>query len=489
MLGVGSAGPLGPGPRSRPEDRAGGTSSTATGGSAAIAPGHGCGPPGRELTTGSDPDDDSGKPIERPVTVRPATGRPTEREAWAILAAADGIGPVTFGILLARYGTARAVLRAARVRGGRGMGPREARGADPLLDRRVADAVRAADDDATVLLASIRRAGVRIVTAADLDYPRRLRAIELPPPVLYLAGPIEALEREAAVAVVGTRRPSETGRRDAARIAGSIARTDAAVISGLAVGIDGVAHMAALDESGTTVAVLGSGHVRLAPVRHRPLADRILRSGGAIVSELPPLTDGARHTFPRRNRIISGLADAVVVAEAGAGSGALITAAWALEQGRECFLVPGAIDAPASAGCLRFLRDHHGLARIVVGVAELIAELGLHETRPDPTAAADLGPIERAIAERLVERPSTLDELVAVTASAPATILAAMSRLEVRGLAVDVFGRYRPAGRLATRGAEGLLPAGTSASPPAGASASPPAVPRGTAPAGRSATP
>src|SRR5439155_20173038 len=133
----------------------------------------------------------------------------------------------------------------------------------------------------------------------------------------------------------------------------------------------------AVAEHGPTVAVLGGGHGRLYPHAHRQLADVIVDAGGALVSELPPDSGPTRGTFPRRNRLISGLADATVVVEATAESGALITAGWALEQGRPCFVVPGAIGEPTSAGCLALLRDYPDLTRIVAGVPERPGGLGL----------------------------------------------------------------------------------------------------------------
>ena len=154
----------------------------------------------------------------------------------------------------------------------------------------------------------------------------------------------------------------------ASRLGHGLVEAGAAVVSGLAVGIDGAAHAAAVDAGGTTVAVIGSRpRASCIPRAHSRLADSIVAAGGAVVSELGPDIGPSQGTFPRRNRIISGLADATVVVEAPARSGALITASWALEQGRECFLVPGAIDAPASAGCLAFLREFPERTRIVVG--------------------------------------------------------------------------------------------------------------------------
>jgi DNA processing protein len=228
-------------------------------------------------------------------------------------------------------------------------------------------------------------------------------------------------------------------------------------VSGLAVGIDGAAQSAVTSVGGTTVAVLGSGHGQLYPRAHALLARSIVATGGAIVSEMPPNTRPTSGTFPRRNRIISGLADATIVVEAAERSGALITAGWALEQGRECFMVPGPIDAPRSKGCLRWLRDYAGQVRIVAGIPELIEDLALlggggalgRTSRPTVAAElVELGAGARAVAAALVDGCGTLDELVAATGFQPATALGALTILELRGLAASAYGRYRPAGRL-----------------------------------------
>ena len=410
---------------------------------------------------------------DRSVAAPTERGADSERLAWATLATVGGLGPVSMTALVGRFGSAEAVLGASRSAAGRvdieataaGIG-----GAGSAARRAgLGDAIAAADADRARLRADLEAAGVTVVTADDGAYPARLRAIELPPPVLFVRGDLEAPARAHAVAVVGTRRPTEAGRLIAARIAGALARLDAAVVSGLAVGIDGAAHAACVAQERPTIAVLGSGHGRLYPSAHARLADEILRTGGAILSELPPSTAPAPSTFPRRNRIISGLADAVVVVEAGIRSGALTTAAWALEQGRECFLVPGALDAPASAGCLRFLRDQAGVARIVAGVPELLEDLALAADAEGPTHAvgaassgrrrgssslgallSDLGTTEGLVANALADGPGTLDRLVEATGLAPGTVLGAITLLEIRGLVDDTLGRYRPAGALAS---------------------------------------
>jgi DNA processing protein len=387
-----------------------------------------------------------------------------EREAWAVLASVHGLGPIGFSALLGCYGSALDVLATATAPGG------VERLADtPALDapidgkhRRarpitaaVATAIAEATDRADAIMRRLRGLDVRVVTVEEAAYPVRLAAIEMPPHVLYVRGPLGSLSRDRAVAVVGTRRATAAGRATAARIATALAAAEATVVSGLAFGIDGAAHEATLRAGGTTVAVIGAGHGTLQRSGHVRLSEAILASGGAIVSELAPDVEPSQGTFPRRNRIISGLTDATVVVEAPASSGALITASWALEQGRDCYLVPGTIDSRASAGCLAFLREFPEVAHIVAGVPQLIADLGYTGERPtgrDALAAAsaqDLGLTEAVVARGLIDGRATVDELVATTDLPVATVLAALTLLERRGLTSGVHGRYRPAGTLA----------------------------------------
>jgi DNA processing protein len=419
----------------------------------------------------------------------PAVGsagdEPDEREAWAVLLSVDGLGPAGFGALLAAYGSGLAILAAASLRGA---APRLSRIVEEVAGRPrerapVGEGIVAVATELGDRLAVVRASGLRIVTLDDPDYPARLREIELPPPVLLVRGDPAALSAAHAVAIVGTRRPTEQGRLVAARIAALIARAGAVVVSGLAVGIDGAAHAAVVNEDQPTVAVLGSGHARLFPRAHQRLAGEIVRTGGAVVSELWPDQPPSKNTFPQRNRVISGLADATIVVEAGLRSGALITAKWALEQGRGLFVVPGPIDEPRSAGCLAWLREYPGEARVVAAIPELLTDLGLVEEAafarpgaaggrrpkvPKPGLDAillELGPTARAIGAALVAGRGSLDELVAATGHEPATVLGAITLLELRGLATTTYGRYRAAGQLASasvpevrQGASGRLP-------------------------------
>lgn len=402
--------------------------------------------------------DDPAPAARHPATVTD-DAYAAERDAWTVLTSAHGLGPVGFAALLARFGSGRAILEVAagasavqRLMAATGLDPE--RPDQHPIHASVARAIVSVAERSDAIVGRVRSLGVRVVTVEEPAYPMRLASVAMPPHVLFVTGDPAALSRERAVAIVGTRRATTAGRTTAGRIATALVAAEATVVSGLAFGIDGTAHEATVRAGGTTVAVIGGGHARVTPRAHARLAAAIIDRGGAVVSELPPDVDPSHGTFPRRNRIISGLSDATVVVEAPARSGALITASWALEQGRPCYLVPGSLDAPASAGCLAFLREFEPEAHIVAGIPQLIADLGL--ARPglgarDAVAAAtaqSLGTVERAIAAELTAGRVTVDELVATTDLPVATVLTALMLLERRGLAVGIHGRYRPAGPL-----------------------------------------
>ena len=387
---------------------------------------------------------------------------PTEAEAWAVLLSVQELGPASFGALLRQYGDGRTILEEASRPG--------AAARFTAIVATVETRAPKASEVGRGIVALARAIGppLRLLRAADLTivtldhplYPERLRAIELPPPVLFARGRVETIAEARTVAIVGTRRPTERGRLTAARISSAVGEAGAVVVSGLAVGIDGAAHAAAAHEHRPTIAVLGSGHLHLFPRAHARLAERILATGGVVISEFWPDTKATTYTFPRRNRLISGLSAATIVVEAGLKSGALITAKWALEQGRDCFLVPGPIDEPQSAGCLDWLRRYADAVRIVAGIPELIEDLGLFQEpgevrtkgrRPSLQAElVELGPTAHEVARALLTTRGTLDELVGATGHEVATVLGAITLLELRGLVTTTYGRYRAAGRLAS---------------------------------------
>jgi DNA processing protein len=408
--------------------------------------------------------------------------RDQDRAALAVLLSVHGLGPLTLGRLVEQLGSPAAILEMAAGTGGAAALVQSSKAADGewrAMPRNLADAISTAAANRAHLLDQVTRSGLRVVARGDAEYPGRLLAIEIPPPALFVRGSLSPLASAHVVAVVGTRGPSPAGRRIASRIASALVRAGATVVSGLAIGVDGAAHAACVSDGVPTVAFIGGGHAKLFPRAHDRLADAIVEGGGAVVSEYAPMVEPSKGTFPQRNRLISGASDAVIVVEAGARSGALVTASWALEQGRECFIVPGSIDAPTSAGCNGFLRDWHGLARIVSGIPQLLDDLGLWAAAGLPGALEGSGPREQigasgqvvvrstielpsakavlsgrdatqlAVAEALVHGAVTVDELVAVTRLSVGAVLGALTRLEASGLARPIRGRYEPVGPLA----------------------------------------
>jgi DNA processing protein len=407
----------------------------------------------------------------------PGVVAPDERAALAVLVSVQHLGPITLSRLMARFGSAAAILDAAARADGSATLQAASTGLDGAarpMALEVAAAVVEAATRREAIADRIAALGLRVLLEGDPDYPHRLLATEMPPAVLFARGDTEFLNAPSVVAVVGTRHPTDAGRRTAARIGRALARAEAPVVSGLAVGIDGASHAAVLEAGGRTAAYIGGGHEQLFPRVHDRLADAIVANGGAVLSEYAPDTAPSQGTFPRRNRLISGSSDAVVVVEAGARSGAILTANWALEQGRACFLVPGSIDEPMSAGCLGFLRDWPIEARIVAGLPQLLDDLGLPASAalepprvrqprprpsgqpvsvvaaPSPVAALTVaGPTERRVGEAVAAGAATVDEIVAVTRMTVPAVLGSLTRLEAAGLVAARRGRYVPAGPLA----------------------------------------
>ncbi len=354
-----------------------------------------------------------------------------ERPYWLAFSLVPGVGPVSFARILARHGSARAAWeRGIQVLDEVDRAPADAAAELRRLRRTGPQAIQRRLDVA------VQRVGGRIVTAMDRGYPAALAACDPRPPVLYLAGDEAALE-SAAVAVVGTRRASGYGRSVAVQVADALARSGLVVVSGLALGIDGEAHEAALAAGGRTVAVLPSPIDRVYPPRHRGLAARIVTGGGALVSELAPGLLPGRPDFARRNRIIAGLASATVIVEAPDRSGALLTAAATVGLGRDLYAVPGPIDAVASRGCNRLIADH--LAALITSPAALLAAIGISVPTPRGTGLASLSESEALVLARLLKRPASVDELLGPTELSTGAMASALTLLETRGL-VESYG-------------------------------------------------
>lgn len=281
--------------------------------------------------------------------------------AWLVLAAAPGVGPLQFKKLVDHYGDPAAVVAAAR----EGQLPKSVAAAQLYLQNPPGAEIEAA--------LKWRQPGKRdILTWVHPDYPPRLLEIPAPPPVIYVQGNLQALQ-QPQVAIVGSRNPSPGGLDNAQAFAQALAGQGLVITSGLALGIDGAAHTGALAAKKATVAVLGCGLHGVYPLRHKHLAQKIVAQGGALVSELPLSSPPRAQHFPRRNRIISGLSLGVLIVEAGLRSGSLITARYALEQGREVYALPGGIHNPLAKGTNELIR--RGQAKLVESVEHILEEL------------------------------------------------------------------------------------------------------------------
>lgn len=371
-----------------------------------------------------------------------------ESRALLRLTLSPGIGPVLIARLLSAFGSAAGALEAgeAELAQVRGVGPTRAR----AIREGARSSAALVDDE----LAEAERVGARIVTLADGEYPRLLRATEGCPAALYVRGDLSAVRAGHAAAIVGSRGCTAYGVEQAQRFALGLAQAGLCVVSGGARGIDAAAHDAALRVGARTVAVMGCGLSRCYPPEHAELYERIVEGGGALVSELPMRTNPSAENFPARNRIISGLSLGVVVIEAGRGSGALITARLALEQGRESMAVPGRVDSPSSEGSNGLIRD--GGAALATSPGEVVAALDRAAAVLGATVEGAIGPVMRVEAARseapaarglpgglteaqrliyeALDEPRTVDELTRATGLEASALLAETTVLEVRRL-------------------------------------------------------
>jgi DNA processing protein len=295
------------------------------------------------------------------------------------------------------------------------------------------------------LLARCKAWEVTLLAAGEDGFPDRLAAIPDPPLLLYLQGDPRIFTKRA-VAVVGARRASLLGRETAATLARTLSAAGIVVVSGLALGIDAAAHSGAIavdNPDGSTIAILGSGLGCVAPVSNLPLARSILGHGGLIISEYPLHARAARHHFPERNRLISGLAEVVVVVEAGERSGSLITARLALEQGREVLAVPGAITQPNSRGVNRLLKQGAGL---VDSAQDVLDALALTAPPAAPVSAgpdhAGLSPPAQWLLAQMHDVTVTPDQLCQTSGLAIAEVSVLIAELELGGFVARSAGGY-----------------------------------------------
>lgn len=349
-----------------------------------------------------------------------------DKRYWIGFTLVKGIGAVRFQRLLDRFGDAESAWRAA---------PSELAEAGlslKLIERLVALREKV---DLSRIWNQIQAKNIQVLTWLDEGYPQRLKEIEQPPPVLYLRGELTG-EDDWAVAIVGSRRVTPYGRQVTEKIASFLATNGVTVVSGLARGVDAIAHKAALNAGGRTVAVLGSGVDRIYPPENRALAEEMFEQG-AVLSDYAPGTPPEASNFPPRNRIISGLTMAVVVVEAGETSGALITAEFAAEQGREIFAVPGNIFAPQSKGTNKLIQQG---AFPLLSANDILQTLNLTRVGQHKAArkALPADEVEAKLLDAMSEEPQHVDEIRNQTGLPVEKVSATLVMMELKGLVRQV---------------------------------------------------
>lgn len=353
-----------------------------------------------------------------------------------LLSLVSGVGPRITKELLKRFENATEILNAAP------SDLRDTPGVGVSLARRISLARETINIDDE--LKAMNAGDVRPMFVDDDDYPPLLNKIHDPPTTLYMRGKITAAD-SIAIAIVGTRHATQYGLKTAERLAGGLSRAGITIISGLARGIDAAAHRGALSAGGRTIAVLGGGVLNIYPPEHKQLACEVAEQG-AVLSEAAPRQAPTSGSFPRRNRIVTGMSLGVIVVEAAERSGALISARHAMEQNREVFAVPGRVDSRASRGCHRLIRDG---ARLVENVDDVLEELG-PLAAPVPTehgptvrhpAELQLNEQEQQVLGAIGDDPTRIDEVVAATGLPTPRVLATISVLEMRSLIRRVSGQ------------------------------------------------
>ena len=298
--------------------------------------------------------------------------------------------------------------------------------------------------DLAAELKRVRDFGATVITQESPSYPRPLREIHAPPIVLYVWGELQERDHHA-IGVIGARRTTHYGMESAKKLSYQLAYAGLTVISGLARGIDTAAHQGALAAKGRTVAVIGAGLAKLYPPENAVLAEKIRSGNGAIVSEFSMAVEPDRQTFPIRNRIISGWSHGILVVEAGLNSGALITSAQALEQGRSVYAVPGHINAPSAMGSNRLIQQG---AKLVMDASDILNDLQilLPDTKPSPeTAVRPLPPLsaeERRVYDAIEQTETPIDDIAAKSELPTSMVSSILLQLELKRLVKQLPGKY-----------------------------------------------
>ncbi|MFL6531501.1 MAG: DNA-processing protein DprA [Chthoniobacterales bacterium] len=357
-------------------------------------------------------------------------------EACIALNMLPTMGPVRLRKLLQVFETAESVLSA------RGSALRAVEG----IGAEVADQITRWESivDLSGELQRIRDFGAEVITAESPLYSRQLREIHSPPIVLYVWGEITERDQHA-IGVIGSRRTTHYGTESAKKLSYQLAYAGLTIISGLARGIDTAAHQGALAAKGRTIAVIGSGLMNLYPPENAALAEKIRSGNGAVISEFSMEIQPDRQTFPMRNRIISGWSHGILVVEAGLNSGALITCAQALEQGRLVYAVPGHINAPSAQGSNRLIQQG---AKLVMDAQDILDDLDilLPEAKPAPESATrplpTLSDEERRVYDAIESNETSIDDIATRSDLPSSAVSSTLLRLELKRLVKQLPGKY-----------------------------------------------
>ncbi|MEZ4711118.1 MAG: DNA-processing protein DprA [Caldilineaceae bacterium] len=349
-----------------------------------------------------------------------------QKAYWIALNKVAGIGPARLELLISACGSVEAAWKAS-------IRQLKEAGLDKRSLENLLEARRTVDPQAE--LTRVQSADIQVLTWDDAQYPANLRQTDAPPPVLYVRGELLPSD-EWAVALVGTRRATAYGREVTHTVATDLTRAGVTIVSGLALGVDTVAHKAALEAGGRTIAVLGSGVDQIYPPQNRGLALEIAKQG-AVISEYPLGVRPEANNFPPRNRIISGLSRGIVVVEASQRSGALITANFAAEQGRDVFAVPGSILHPGSAGCNMLIQNGATPLLTSNDVLEQLNLTHIHELQ-SVRATTPTDPLEEQLLTHLTREPSSIDDIVRNSHMASAQVSSLLTVMELKGLVRQV---------------------------------------------------
>lgn len=348
----------------------------------------------------------------------------------------EGLGPVRQVKLIERFSSAQKTCAASK----------NDLLSTGLLTQELADQIKAIGDASLhkKTLEKMKALGIQAVHFQDTNYPERLKHIASFPVLLFYRGNLDCLHAPRALGIVGTRQITNYGITVTQEMIPALVNEGLVIVSGLAFGVDACAHQECLKAHGKTVAVLAQGVDRAYPRMNQNLFDQIVAGGGCVVSEFPFLTTEMNpFCFPRRNRIISGLSDGLLVIEAGEKSGSLITARYALEQNRNVYAIPGALNQKMSRGCLQIIRDG---AKLVMSHADILDDFGLAHSQPSvkiSQTTADLfeTPLEKAIFDLCRETPQPLDLIIDSVGEPASYVSATLTKMQLMGKMKDVGGK------------------------------------------------